>query len=181
MDTLLFTGRSLWTMLHGIVLGGGSLLALFAVVFSLRAMRSESSSAGAVSEAQARYLVRLTVLTAVLLWLTVLVGTYITFPPYRATPPDGLTDLSQYPRALILSSPGTAWLHAFAMEVKEHTPWIAAMLSTAVAFIGVRYRSGLLRDAQLNRMATTLTVLAFVLVSFVAVLGVFINKVAPLE
>jgi hypothetical protein len=180
MDTLLFTGRSLWTMLHGIVLGGGSLLALFAVVFSLRAMRSESSS-GAVSEAQSRYLVRLTVLTAVLLWLTVLVGTYITFPPYRATPPDGLTDLSQYPRALILSSPDTAWLHAFAMEVKEHTPWIAAMLSTAVAFIGVRYRSRLLRDAQLNRMATSLSALAFVLVSFVALLGVFINKVAPLE
>jgi hypothetical protein len=180
METMLFTGRSLWTMLHGIVLGGGSLLALFAVVFALRAMRPDHPTS-AVSEAQSRYLVRLTVLTAALLWLTTLAGTYITFPPYRATPPDGLTDLSQYPRSLILSSPGTAWLHAFAMEVKEHMPWIAAMLSTAVAFVGVRYRSRLLSDAQLNGMATTLSVLSFMIVSFVAILGVFVNKVAPLE
>ena len=177
---MLFTNRSLWTMLHGIVLGGGALLALFAVVFSLRAMRADPAS-GVVSEAQSRYLVRLTVLTAALLWLTTLAGTYITFPPYRAAPPDGLTDLSQYPRALILSRPGTAWLHAFAMEVKEHMPWIAAMLSTAVAFVGVRYRSRLLTDVQLNGMATTLSVLSFMIVSFVAILGVFVNKVAPLE
>jgi len=177
---MLFTNRSLWTMLHGIVLGGGALLALFAVVFSLRAMRPDTAP-GAVPEAQARYVVRLTVFTAVLLWLTVLVGTYITFPPYRATPPEGTTDLSQYPRALIHSNPATVWLHAFGMEVKEHMPWIAAMLSTAVAFIGVRYRSRLLSDVQLNGMATMLSVLSFMLVSFVALLGVFINKVAPLE
>jgi hypothetical protein len=67
------------------------------------------------------------------------------------------------------------------MEVKEHIPWIATMLSTAVAFVGVRYRSRLLSDGQLNGMATTLSVLSFMLVSFVALLGVFINKVAPLE
>jgi hypothetical protein len=55
------------------------------------------------------------------------------------------------------------------------------MLSTAVAFISVRYRSQLLSDAQLNRMATALLAICFVLVSFVAILGVLINKVAPLE
>jgi hypothetical protein len=180
METTLFTERSIWTMIHGIVLGGGALLALAAVLFSLRAMRAETDAA-AVPENQARYLAWLMVLTAVLLWLTVLVGTYINFPPYRATPAEGIIDLSRYPRALILSSPGTAWLHAFAMEVKEHMPWIAAMLSTAVAFLGMRYRSRLLRDAALNRMATTLSAICFALVSFVAILGVFINKVAPLE
>ena len=180
MDTMLFTERSIWTMIHGIVLGGGSLMALSAALFSLRAMRTANAS-DAASQNQSRYLVRLTVCGAVVLWLTVLVGTYITFPPYRATPPEGLTDLSQYPRSLIQSTPGTLWLHSFAMETKEHLPWIAAMLSTAVAFIGVRYRSQLLRDAQLNRIATTLLAICFVLVSFVALLGVFINKVAPLE
>ena len=30
-------------------------------------------------------------LSAALLWLTVIVGTYIVFPPYRATPPAGVT------------------------------------------------------------------------------------------
>jgi hypothetical protein len=167
-------------MIHGIVLGGGALMALFAALFFLRAM-STGNGSDAASENQSRYLIGLTVLTAVVLWLTVLIGTYITFPPYRATPPQGLTDLSQYPRSLIQSNPGTAWLHSFAMETKEHMPWIAAMLSTAVAFISARYRSRLLSDSQLNRMVTTLLAICFVLVSFVAILGVFINKVAPLD
>jgi hypothetical protein len=180
MDTMLFTGRSIWTMIHGIVLGGGTLLTLSAALFSLRAMRSENASEVALQN-QSRYLARLIVLTAVVLWLTVIVGTYITFPPYRATPPEGLTDLAQYPKSLIQSNPGTAWLHSFAMETKEHMPWVAAMLSTAAAFIGVRYRRGLLRDAKLNKMVTTLLAICFVLVSFVALLGVLVNKVAPLE
>ena len=180
MDSMLFTERSIWTMIHGIVLGGGALMSLSAALFSLRAMHAENASDAALQN-QSRYLVGLTVFAAVVLWLTVLIGTYITFPPYRATPPEGLADLSQYPRSLIQSSPGTVWLHSFAMETKEHMPWIAAMLSTAVAFISVRYRSQLLSDAHLNRMATTLLAICFVLVSFVAILGVFINKVAPLE
>jgi hypothetical protein len=180
MDTMLFTTRSLWTMIHGIVLGGGALMALSAALFSLCVMRTESAS-DAPSPRQTRSMVWLTVLTALLLWLTVLAGTYVAFPPYRATPPEGLTDLTHYPRSLIQSNPGTAWLHSFAMEAKEHMPWIAVMLSTAVASIGVRYRSRLLSDAHLNRMATTLLAICFVLASFVALLGVFINKVAPLE
>lgn len=176
MDSKLFTARSLWTMIHGIVLGGGALLGLSAALFALRAMRTENGS-----DRHARSLVRLVGFTAALLWLTVLVGTYINFPPYRATPPEGLTDLSQYPRSLIQSNPGTVWLHSFAMEAKEHIPWIAAMLATAVAFLARRYRSQLLSSAQLNRIATVLLAICFGLVGFVAVLGVFINKVAPLE
>jgi hypothetical protein len=55
------------------------------------------------------------------------------------------------------------------------------MLATAVAFVGVRYRSRLLSDAQLRSMTTALLAICFLLVSFVALLGVFVNKVAPLE
>ena len=180
MDSTLFTDRSIWTMIHGIALGGGALMGLSAALFSLSAMRTADASVIAAQN-QSRYLAWLTVFVAVVLWLTVLVGTYVNFPPYRATPPAGLTDLSQYPKSLIQSNPATVWLHAFAMEIKEHVPWIAAMLATAVAFVGVRYRSKLLSDVQLRSMATTLLVICFVLVSFVALLGVFINKVAPLE
>jgi len=179
MDTLLFTNRSIWTMIHGIALGGGALMGLAAALFSLRTMRTADPSD--VVQNQARDLAWLTVFVAVVLWLTVLVGTYVNFPPYRATPPAGLSNLSQYPRSLIQSNPATVWLHAFAMEIKEHVPWIAAMLATAVAFVGVRYRSRLLTDSQLRGMATTVLVICFVLVAFVAILGVFINKVAPLE
>jgi hypothetical protein len=109
------------------------------------------------------------------------VGTYVTFPPYRATPPEGLADLSRYPRSLIQSSPDSAWLHSFAMELKEHVPWIAAMLATAAAFVARRYRWRLLVDRHLNAMTAALLVICFVLVSFAAILGVFVNKVAPLE
>jgi len=180
MDTMLFTDRSIWTMIHGIALGGGALMGLSAALFSLRAM-STADVSDVAAQTQSRCLAWLTVSIAVALWLTVLVGTYINFPPYRATPPAGLLDLSQYPRSLIQSDPGTVWLQSFAMEIKEHVPWIAAMLATAVAFVSVRYRSKLLSDAQLRSMSTALLAICFVLVFFVALLGIFINKVAPLE
>jgi heme A synthase len=180
MDTGLFSERSIWTMIHGMVLGGGAMLALAAALFGLGVMRAPEVP-DALGRRQASRLVRLTGFIAVALWLTVLVGTYVTFPPYRATPPEGLSDLGYYPRSLIQSNPGTAWLHAFAMEIKEHVPWIAAMLATAVAFVAARYRSRLLSDPPLRRRATMLLAICFVLVSVVAVLGTFINKVAPLE
>jgi ketosteroid isomerase-like protein len=50
----------------------------------------------------------------------------------RAPAKDAIADLSSHPRSLIQSKLGTAWLHAFAMEIKGHVPWIAAMLATAV-------------------------------------------------
>jgi hypothetical protein len=180
MDTMLFTERSLWTMFHGMALGGGALIGLAVALFSLRAMRF-AGAAGAAADRQARHLAWLVVCTAALLWASVLAGTYVTFPAYRATPPEGVEDLGRYPKALIQSDPGTEWLHSFAMEAKEHVPWIAAMLATAVAFVGLRYRAKLLGDRQLNDMATLLLGICFALVSFVALLGVFVNKVAPLE
>jgi hypothetical protein len=180
MEIHLFTERSLWTMMHGIVLSGAALMALSAALFSLYTIRAGNASE-AVAQIQARHLVWLTIFISVMLWLTVLVGTYIVFPPYRATPPEGLADLRMYPRALLRSDPTTAWLHSFAMETKEHVPWIAAMLATAVAFVSVRYRSRLLSDPQLNKMATWLLAICLLLVSYVALLGVFVNKVAPLE
>lgn len=180
MGSNLFSDRSVWTMIHGIVLGGGALMALATALFSLHAMRS-ADGLHTAAPYQSRSLAWLVVFAAVTLWLTVIIGTFVSFPDYRATPPDGVTDLSQYPRSLLRSNPGTVWLHAFAMEIKEHVPWIAAMMATAVAFVAVRYRAKLLTDMRLNRMATTLLGICFALASIVGVLGIFINKVAPLE
>jgi hypothetical protein len=179
MDTLLFSSRSIWTMTHGIVLGGGGLLAVAAALFAMIAMRT--TPAGDAAAAQSRYLAWLLVATSVLLWAAVVVGTYVSFPPYRATPPEGLIDLSAYPRALIRSNPGTTWLHSFAMESKEHLPWIAAMLATGVAYVAARYRAQLLSDDRLRRIAVGLLTLTLVIVAGVSFLGILINKVAPLE
>lgn len=181
MDNLLFSGRSIWTMIHGIILGGGALLGLSAALFSLATIRSDDTTAMAPARNPARYLSWLISAVALLLWLTVLAGTYIIFADYRATPPDGLTNLAHYPEALLKSNPSTTWLHSFAMEIKEHVPWISAMLATAVAFVSVRYRSRLLTDSAIRRTAMTLLGICFILVAGASVLGMFINKVAPLD
>ena len=177
---MLFTDRSLWTMVHGVVLGGTALMALAAALFALGVMRVADRS-DVATDHQSRSLARLAVFIAGVLWVAVFVGTYIIFLAYRATPPAGVIDLSPYPRSLLLANPDTAWLHAFAMESKEHMPWIASMLATAVAFVSVRYRSTLLRDAPLRNMAMILLAVSFALVSFVGLMGIFIDKVAPLR
>jgi hypothetical protein len=176
---MLFSERSLWTMVHGIGLGGAALLGLAAALFHLYATRPSSLST--TNGPGSRAFALLTTFTALTLWLTVIVGTYIVFPPYRATPPPGTADLSQFPRALVLANANTAWLHAFAMEIKEHMPWIASMLTTAVAFIAVRYPTATLRNAALRKTAFGLLAISFAIVSFVSLLGMFVNKVAPLD
>lgn len=176
---MLFSERSIWTMVHGIGLGGGALLGLAAALFYLHAARPARDAAGQATGARA--FAAVTVFSASMLWLTVLIGTYVVFPPYRATPPPGTLDLSQFPRALILGNANTAWLHRFGMEIKEHMPWIASMLTTAVAFVAVRDPETVFRDRSLRRMMFTILAIAFVLVAGVALLGVFANKVAPLD
>ena len=174
----MFTGRSLWAMVHGIGLGGAAMMGLAAALFYLYTARETARSEPRTAS---RALARLTVFTAAVLWLTVLVGTYIVFPLYRMTPPAGLTDLSQFPRALVLANPNTAWLHTFAMESKEHMPWIAAMLTTAVAFVSLRDPSKLHDEASVRDMAMALLAISFGLVAFAALMGVFVNKAAPLQ
>ena len=176
---MLFSERSVWTMVHGIGLGGGALLGLAAALFYLYAARPAALSSDA--ERGSRAFATVTVFTALMLWLTVIIGTFVVFPPYRLTPPPGTADLSEFPRAFLLANPGTAWLHAFAMESKEHMPWIASMLMTAVAFIAVRYRRTVLTDQTLRRTTLGLLALSFAVVTFVSLLGVFVNKVAPLD
>ena len=177
---MLFSERSIWTMLHGIGFGGGALLALAASLVALYLLRPRAGDSATVPD-RSGAIAGLTSLTALLLWLTTIVGTYVVFPPYRVTPPEGTTDLAPYPRALILGDPSTAWLHAFAMETKEHLPFIACILATAVAYVAWRYRSRFITDAALRRGGSAMLIITFGIVAYISLLGVFINKVAPLE
>jgi hypothetical protein len=176
----LFSERSIWTMIHGMGLGGAALLALAAALFAMFLMRRGDTAAIGGTDAS-RPIALLTGFIAVMLWLATFVGTYIVFPPYRVAPPEGATDMSLYPRSMLLADPSTAWLHAFAMETKEHLPFIAAILASAVAFVAWRYRRGLLANPQLRRIATAFLAVCFAIVAWVSLLGVFVNKVAPLE
>ena len=177
METTLFTWESILTMFHGIALAGGAIMTMAAALYTLRT----TGESDIVSGVQARHFVWLMAISSTLLWLTVLGGTYLVFPPYRAVPPEGVLALAEYPKALLQSSSDTDWLHSFAMESKEHVPWISAMLVTAVAFVGKHYKARVMTDAGLNRLASWILSIAFTLVLYVALLGVFVNKVAPLE
>lgn len=178
---MLFSDRSLWTMFHGIVLSGAALAALVAALFFLLAMRPATSAPMALTDRQARWLSGAMVFAAMMLWLVVLVGAYIVFPLYRAPPPEGATDLALYPRAMLLANPDTAWLHSFAMEIKEHVPFMAAILATGVAAAAVRSPAALVNDGAVRRMGLALLTICLVLVSAAGLLGTFINKVAPLQ
>jgi heme A synthase len=176
----LFSDLSIWTMVHGMALGGGAMGALFGALLLLYARSADPADPG--REPTTPSLVGLfSVASAALLWITVLLGTYIVFPPYRAAPPEGATDLGDYPRSLLLAEPETAWLHSFGMEIKDHVPWLAAMLATAVAFVAVRSGGHLARDPSVRRAVMTWLAIALALVSVVALLGVFVNKVAPVQ
>lgn len=174
---MLFSDRSILTMLHGLVLSGGALVLLILAFFWLRTIGTRDDIQFRVR--YANVFAWTTIFAAGLLWLAVISGTYVVFPIYRATPPEGIASLTQYPRALLMSSTDTRWLHAFGMEIKEHMPWIAAMLTTAAAFTARHYRETLLADSVLRRITGTLLAIAIVLVALTALLGVFINKVAP--
>ncbi len=52
---------------------------------------------------------------AVTAWATVISGTWLIYPGYRAEPPAG-AGLDAYPRSWLLSSDATAWWHTFGME-----------------------------------------------------------------
>ena len=166
-------------MTHGLVLSGGAMIGMAVALYALHVEATPEGTA--VRARPAEWLARLSQATAAILWLAVISGTYVVFPLYRATPPEGLTVLQAYPRALLLSDPSTRWLHSFAMEIKEHVPWIAAFLTTAVAFIATRYRATLLADGRLRRLTAALLWTAFTMVAVVALLGVFVNKIAPVE
>ena len=67
------------------------------------------------------------------------------------------------------------------METKEHLPFIACMLVTAVAFVAWRYRSRFVTDAGLRHGGAAMLAISFGIVAYIALLGVFVNKMAPLE
>lgn len=177
---MLFSERSIWTMIHGIGLGGGFLIVFSSAFYCLWVLRSDESLSEATSKRLCTFLGGANTVLAIILWLTVFVGTYISFPGYRETPPAEASDLSPYPKAVLLSSEETAWLHDVAMEIKEHLPWVAAMLMTAVAYISLSHRTFLQQDTGLRGTMLVLLATAFSAVALVALLGVMINKAAPL-
>lgn len=171
--------RELWTVLHGMVFGTVFILAFAGGLAGLWSLRPGLVTVEGIKERLVRLRIGL-VTMAVMAWLTVLTGNYIVYPWYRAQPPAG-ADLTDYPRAYLLSEPGLKAWHTFGMEWKEHAAWIAPILATAVAFIAMYYGPRLVGDRRLRNITMALFVLAFLGAAVAGIFGAFINKAAPIR
>jgi hypothetical protein len=177
------TFRDFWTVVHGMGLGAIFLLAFAGGLAGIYSMRPEWVTLTGLRERVHR-MVAGTWIMAVVAWATVITGTYIVYPWYRAPAPQGAPRAvleAQYPRNFLLSSPDTALWHTFGMEWKEHVAWLAPILATAVAYVVVRYGVRLARMPQVRSALLTMFTLAFFAAAAAGVFGAFINKVAPTQ
>jgi hypothetical protein len=142
------TTRSLWTLVHGMGFGALYLLACSGAIVLLY-LRSATNAPAHSTPGSDRILgIYLTVMAA-LAWLTVLTGTYIVYPWYRAAPPASA------------ANPATKQWHLIGMEWKEHVAWLVPIAITMAAFVAIKYardlkHSGALRSALYGFVGTSL-------------------------
>ncbi len=172
--------REFWTIVHGMGLGAVFLLAFAGGLAGLYSLRPEWVTVSGIQERISRLRTGLW-LMALAVWATVITGTFIVYPWYRATPPTGTTDLSQFPRSLLLANPSTTAWHTFGMEWKEHVGWIAPVAATVVAYIIAKYGPQLANQPRIRQAAMWFFIIAFVAAAVAGIFGAFINKVAPIQ
>lgn len=115
---------------------------------------------------------------AAVAWATVITGTWLVYPGYRAEPADDAS-LINHPRHALLADESTAVCHEFGMEWKEHVGWLVPFLATAVAYLAVRHRPLLERDRGKRRLAAGLFITSLAASVVAAGLGAVIDVVAP--
>jgi hypothetical protein len=174
------TTRDLWTVVHGMGFGALFMLAFSAALAELYRISTATGPTVPSSHGQSLLSLYLGAMV-VLAWLTVLSGAYIIYPWYRAVPPTGLTDLSDYPRRLLLSSGKTSEWHNIGMEWKEHVSWIAPITITMVAYVFAKYGRAFPRFEHLRTAVLAFALVAFVATGIAGAFGAFLNKYAPVR
>lgn len=171
-----------WVVSHGMIFGAIFLIAFAGGLAGLWSLKPELITELGLRERLLRLKLG-TWIMAVMAWLTVISGTWIVYPWYRAKPPADIAPdvLHHFPRSFLLSNPNTAAWHTFGMEWKEHVAWLAPMLATAVAYIVVRYGPQLWKEEQIRKVLLVLFTLAFFAAGAAGVFGAFINKMAPIR
>ncbi len=171
------TTRDFMTVLHGMGFGALFMLAFSGALVELYRLSAPGPQPSMSAKDQTLLGVFLAGMV-VLAWLTVFSGTYVIYPWYRAVPPEGLTDLSEYPRRLLLSSGKTSGWHNIGMEWKEHVAWLAPIAMTMVAYVTMKYRSSIVHR-QMRFAVLGFAVAAFVATGIAGAFGAFLNKYAP--
>ena len=174
------SAREGWTVLHGMLFGAAFLLAFAGGLAGLYSLRPEWITLEGLQERMARLKIGMWTM-ALVAWATVITGTFIVYPWYRARPPEGTTDLSAFPRYLLLASERTAEWHRFGMEWKEHVAWIAPIAATVVAYAVTYYGPVLAKKPNERRAIMIFFVAAFVTAAIAGIFGAFINKIAPIR
>ena len=165
--------REGWTVVHGMVFGAVFLLAFAGGLAGLYSLRPEWVTTAGLNERLGRLKFGLWTM-AVISWATVISGTYIVYPWYRASDPTSA-------RSFLLSSPTTAEWHTFGMEWKEHVGWLAPIAATVVAFVVSYYGPVLARRVGERRAVMIFFVVSFVAAAAAGVFGAFLNKIAPIR
>lgn len=182
--------RETWTVLHGLVFGTAFLLAFAGGLAGLWSLRPGYLTTAGIRERMRRLYVGTWVM-AVVAWATVISGTWIVYPWYRARlagedlagcagamlPSDTCS-----PRDFLVSevSGNTAQWHQFGMEWKEHVSWAAPLLATAAAFLVSYYGPRLIARPWLRAVTIVMFVGAFAAAVVGGAFGAFLNKVAPI-
>jgi len=173
------SAREGWTIVHGLMVGTVFLVAFAGGVAGLWSLRMELVTIEGIRERMRRLYAGVWGM-AIIAWVTVITGTYVIYPWYRSSPPEG-ADLEQYPRSFLLADPDKDLWHKFGMEWKEHIGWAAPILATAVAFVVSYYGPRLARDNKLRWLTMVAFVAAFAAAAVAGVFGAFINKAAPIR
>jgi hypothetical protein len=178
-DAMELTSRELWTVLHGMVFGAIFLLAFGGAIAGLWSLRPQLVTPEGVEERMRRLKIGMWAMVIVA-WVTVISGTWIVYPWYRAKPPAGLdpSQLYHYPKALLTAHPGTKEWHNFGMEWKEHVAWLVPIIITSIATIVTSYGRRLIELQPLRRALMWILGLAFGAAAVAGVFGAFINKAA---
>ena len=174
------TYRDLITVLHGMGFGTLFMLAFsgaIGVIYTTAVVGPALQTSRWNTRMFRFYLISM----ALLAWLTVLSGAYIIYPWYRAVAPAGTTDLSGFPRQLLLSSPHTAGWHELGMEWKEHIAWFTPIVMTMVAYVFLKYGPQLALHRHLRNAVLGFTAVAFFATAVSGGVGAFLNKVAPVR
>ncbi|MEP7358667.1 MAG: hypothetical protein ABI847_15580 [Anaerolineales bacterium] len=172
--------REGWTVVHGMLFGAAFLLAFGGGLAGLYSLRPAWVTVQGIQERMTRLKVGLWGM-ATIAWATVITGSFIVYPWYRAAPPKGTVDLTTFPRYLLLANPSTAAWHNFGMEWKEHVGWLAPIAATVVAFAVTYYGPSLAKKVGERRALMVFFAVSFFAAAAAGVFGAFINKVAPIR
>jgi hypothetical protein len=172
--------NDLWTTVHGMVFGFIFLLGFAGALVGVYMLKSEWLTVEGTNT-NVKYLQLFLWVLAGATWLAVMSGTYIVYPWYRVMPPEGVTDLTNFPRYLLLANESTAFWHKFGMEWKEHVAFISPMAATVVAFVVNYYGAALAKKPQIRRWVMIFFTVAFFAASVAGMFGAFITKAAPIR